>query len=113
MLPGWNAAQLKQAIGHCHTFVGARTHSVIAALSSHVPALALAYSPKARGIHRDLLGHEDGVVPLDGLDAATLLQAWEALLKRHAQERAHLQARIPLWQEQALAATAVLEGWSS
>ena len=108
LLPAGNAAQIKHAVSRCHSFVGARTHSVIAALSSGVPALALAYSPKARGIHRDLLGHEAGVLPLRGLTADRLMQAWELLQERHATERDLLAARLPLWRTQAAAAVDAL-----
>ena len=51
-----NSRQLKYIISKCRFFVGARTHSVIAAYSTGVPALALSYSVKSLGIARDLLG---------------------------------------------------------
>lgn len=50
--------QLKYIISRCRFFVGARTHSVIAAYSTGVPALAISYSVKSVGIARDLLGDE-------------------------------------------------------
>ncbi|MBO5622010.1 MAG: polysaccharide pyruvyl transferase family protein, partial [Butyrivibrio sp.] len=37
-------------------FVGARTHSTIAAYSSNVPTLVIGYSVKSRGIATDLFG---------------------------------------------------------
>lgn len=52
------ASEIKWCIARLHAFVGARTHATIAALSSGVPTLSLAYSMKARGINRDLLGNE-------------------------------------------------------
>lgn len=48
--------QLKYIISNCRFFVGARTHTVIAAYSSAVPALAISYSVKSLGIAKDLLG---------------------------------------------------------
>lgn len=108
-LPTWNAAQLKHAIAQCDAFIGARTHSVIAALSSGVPAVALAYSLKARGIHRDLLGHEDGVLDVRDLNAERLHQAWQALCDRAAAERRHLHRRRPEWQARALAGLDTVE----
>ena len=102
-LPTWNAAQLKHAIAQCDVFIGARTHSVIGALSSGVPAVALAYSLKARGIHRDLLGHEDGVLDVRDLDADRLHQAWQALRDRAEAERRLLQHRRLEWQARARA----------
>lgn len=51
-----NSAQLKYIIAQCRFFIGARTHSMIAAYSSMVPALALSYSIKSLGIARDIFG---------------------------------------------------------
>lgn len=51
-----SASQLKYIISNCSLFIGARTHSVIAAYSSGVPALALGYSVKSKGIARDIFG---------------------------------------------------------
>ena len=54
-----NAQQLKYVISKCKLFVGARTHSTIAAYSSFVPTLVVGYSVKARGIAKDLFGKEN------------------------------------------------------
>ena len=51
-----NSAQLKYIISKCRFFIGARTHSMIAAYSSMVPALALSYSIKSLGIAQDIFG---------------------------------------------------------
>lgn len=50
--------QLKYIISQCRFFIGARTHSMIAAYSTAVPALALSYSIKSRGLAKDLYGDE-------------------------------------------------------
>lgn len=47
---------LKYIVSQCRFFVGARTHTVIAAYSTGVPALAISYSVKSLGIAKDLLG---------------------------------------------------------
>lgn len=57
-----SAEDLKAIIGKCTVFVGARTHSTIAAYSQCVPTLVLGYSVKARGIARDIFGTEEGYV---------------------------------------------------
>ena len=49
-----SAAQLKSIIALCSSFIGARTHAVIAAYSSGVPTLALGYSVKAKGLAEDI-----------------------------------------------------------
>ena len=51
------AAEIKWVISKMSVFIGARTHSTIAALSSGVPTVSLAYSIKAKGINQDLFGH--------------------------------------------------------
>lgn len=43
---------IKGVIARCDVFIGARMHANIAALSSHVPTVALAYSHKTPGIMR-------------------------------------------------------------
>lgn len=46
----YTAPELKGIIARCNLFVGARAHSIIAAISMCVPTLAIAYSVKAEGI---------------------------------------------------------------
>lgn len=61
-----NARELKYIISQCEIYVGARTHSTIAAYSSCVPTLVLGYSVKSIGIARDLFGQYEGyVVPVN------------------------------------------------
>lgn len=54
--------ELKFIISKCRFFVGARTHSTIAAYSTYVPTLVLGYSIKSLGIARELFGTEKGYV---------------------------------------------------
>jgi len=46
----YSSEELKGIISCFDLFIGARMHSVIAALSMSVPALAIAYIPKSRAI---------------------------------------------------------------
>lgn len=63
-----NCMQQKYIISQCRFFVGARTHSTIAAYSTCVPTLVVGYSVKARGIARDLFENEDNyVIPVQEL----------------------------------------------
>ena len=57
-----NCMELKGIISKCRFFVGARTHSTIAAYSTCVPTLVVGYSVKSRGIARDLFGSEEKYV---------------------------------------------------
>lgn len=54
--------ELKGDIARCRFFVGARTHSTIAAYSTGVPTLVVGYSVKSIGIARDLFGTEVGYI---------------------------------------------------
>lgn len=57
-----SCSELKYIISKCRFFIGARTHATIAAYSTSVPAIALSYSIKSRGIAKDLFGTEEGYV---------------------------------------------------
>ncbi len=57
-----SCTEIKYVISHCRFFIGARTHSVIAAYSTGVPTLALSYSIKSLGIAKDIFGTNDGYV---------------------------------------------------
>ena len=99
--PHLNACQLKDVIAHCRFFIGARTHATIAALSSGVPTLSIAYSVKARGINLDLFGHEQYVLPVAALSADTLKARFLGLRKDEARIRQALAYRIPEWKKKA------------
>lgn len=62
MVDEMNCMELKGYIGQCRFFIGARTHSTIAAYSSGVPTLVTGYSVKSKGIARDIFHNEDHYV---------------------------------------------------
>ena len=98
VLPGTlNALQYKGYVKRLRALVTARTHVSIAAYSTCVPTLVIGYSVKARGIARDLFGNEDGhLIPAQELSGEReLIAAYDAMLAREGDERAHLQARMP------------------
>lgn len=106
MAPADIAAQeTKSLISACDYFIGAKTHAIIAALSSFVPTISLAYSTKTVGINLDLFGHTDYVIPQSDLSVETLWQAWERLVKDHILIRETLACRIPEIQKLAVAGT--------
>jgi polysaccharide pyruvyl transferase WcaK-like protein len=64
LVPGtYNAEELKWIIASMKIFVGARTHSTIAALSSCVPTVSLSYSIKSIGINQDIFGSQQYCIP--------------------------------------------------
>lgn len=63
-----NCMQQKYIISQCSFFIGARTHSTIAAYSTCVPTIVAGYSVKAKGIALDLFGTYDNyVIPVQSL----------------------------------------------
>lgn len=83
------AEKLKGIIANCRFFIGARTHSTIAAYSTIIPTLVIGYSVKARGIARDLFGTDENyVLPVQTLkDPQQLIDAWHFLLSSEDQIR--------------------------
>ncbi len=98
---GMNAPQLKFVISSCRFFIGARTHATIAALSTGVPTISIAYSIKARGINRDLFGHERYVLDTATVSADTLRESLQCLEQDESTIRQHLAARLPEWRRRA------------
>lgn len=74
---------LKGYISKCSFFVGARTHSTIAAYSSGVKTMVIGYSVKSRGIARDLFGsHEHYVIPVQNMeDEDALIEGYKWIMK--------------------------------
>jgi colanic acid/amylovoran biosynthesis protein len=93
-------------ISQLRFFIGARTHSTIAALSSEVPTVSIAYSVKARGINRDLFGNEDMVLPTPDVSSASLWSSLDWLLREENSLRALLAVRVPELRRVARAAAA-------
>lgn len=95
------AREMKHLISRCRFFIGSRTHSTIAALSSGVPTISLSYSMKSRGINRDVLGHEDFVLPVNDLSPESLQKMLQKLIDREAEVRTTLERRMPVIKENA------------
>jgi colanic acid/amylovoran biosynthesis protein len=95
----FNAAQLKYVIGHCRFFIGARTHATIAALSSKIPTISIAYSIKARGINYDLFGNENVVLPTNEISTDALSQKLEYLQQQEQALKHILESKIPKYQK--------------
>lgn len=78
----YSAREMKWVISNCKFFIGARTHATIAAISSGVPTIALAYSSKAYGIWRDIFGGDDDVIHVSNLSTAILLERFDSIAAR-------------------------------
>ena len=103
LLDDHNCTELKGYIARCRMFIGARTHSTIAAYSQCVPTLVLGYSVKSRGIARDLFGSEEHyVIPVQSMtDPRALADGFDWLLKNENDIRVHLEKTMPGYKKQA------------
>ncbi len=102
--PIYNASETKWIISKMRLFAGARTHSTIAALSSYVPTLSFAYSIKAKGINKDVFGHEDYCLNPEKLTPETVVEKIESMLEKEKEIRSELKAAIPKIKDEALLA---------
>lgn len=94
---------LKGYISACRFFIGARTHSIIAAYSTKVPALALGYSVKAKGIARDLFGDKrELVLPVQTFDdPIATVKGFDYLMLHEQELRDTLERVLPAYMEKA------------
>jgi colanic acid/amylovoran biosynthesis protein len=99
-----NAAQLKHLISTCRYFVGARTHATIAAFSTGVPTISIAYSVKAKGINNDLFGDTRFVLDTPAVSKNSLLESFARLREEEAGIREFLPVRIERVKKQSAAA---------
>jgi polysaccharide pyruvyl transferase WcaK-like protein len=92
--PPYDACEIKHEIGRLDWFVGTRMHATIAALSSSVPAAAVAYSQKFLGIF-ERCGLGDEVIDPTQLDESESVE--RAMGAFHGREgaRARLVAALP------------------
>ena len=104
MLGDYNCMELKGFISRCRMFIGARTHSTIAAYSTCVPTLVIGYSVKAKGIAKDIFGtYENYVLPVQTLsNKDDLINAFEWMKNHEDEMRNHLENFMPSYKEKAL-----------
>ena len=99
-----SAPELKYIISKCQVYVGARTHSTIAAYSCCVPTLVIGYSVKSIGIATDLFGTDEHyVVPVYNIsDDEAVSNEVLGLINRQDEDRAKLQKLMPEYIEKAM-----------
>lgn len=97
LLNDCNCMEVKGYISRCRLFIGARTHSTIAAYSHCVPTLVLGYSVKSRGIAKDLFGTEENyVLPVQKLvNTDELVNGFKWLLSNESTIKQHLLDVMP------------------
>lgn len=105
----YDSAQIKYIISNCKYFIGARTHSTIAALSSLIPTLSIAYSIKARGINKDIFGHEGYVLDISDITSETLMKGFNKMVNEEIEIKETLANKISLINKDLKQATSLLE----
>ena len=95
--------KLKGYISKCSFFLGARTHSIIAAYSSLVPTLAVGYSVKAKGIAKDIFGeYNEYVISTQNMvKPDDLLTKMLIIIAKEKQIRQYLQKVMPQYKKKA------------
>lgn len=98
----YDCEQLKYIISNCRFFMGARTHSTIAAYSSGIPTLVIGYSVKSKGIATDLFGtYENYVIPFETITSDDqILDAFRLLVDNEAEIRARYERILPDYKKQ-------------
>ncbi len=101
--PDLNAKQYKGYIAQTRFFIGARTHTTIAAYSSGVPTAVLGYSVKSRGLAKDLFGDERYVVNSRELESAQpIINEFNALVENEQEIKEALMRKIPIYLRNAM-----------
>lgn len=102
LLPrGLGAARTKGALAGCDVVVASRLHCCVAAISSGVPTLLLAYSMKAHGLARYTYGHERWCLHVSDLTPAVFHERIAALIRERNDVADFLLRRRLLWEADA------------
>ncbi len=105
------ATELKYIISNFEVYIGARTHSTIAAYSTCVPTLVIGYSVKSIGIATDLFGTDKNyVMPIYNIEDEMAVVGGAKWLIEHKEEiRNRLESIMPEYIEKAKGVTELLQ----
>lgn len=92
--PPFEPEEVKAEIGRMDWFNGTRMHATIAALSSGVPASAVAYSPKFRGVF-ERCEQGDGIADPTVMDGDEALDVLRASFENRSIRAERLRAALP------------------
>lgn len=92
-----NASEIKYIIAQCELFLGARTHSTIAAYGNSIPTLVLGYSVKSVGIARDIFGEKENyVITVQHVENSNeILQAFKDFVVHNEEIISYLHRAMP------------------
>jgi colanic acid/amylovoran biosynthesis protein len=92
--------KIKALYSELDYLIGTRFHSVIFALTSFVPAIAIGYEYKTQGIMADL-GLEQWTVPIERVTAPELIMLFDRAVQQRDAYRSQLHAVLPGYIEQS------------
>lgn len=92
---------LKEIISHCDLFIGSRMHSTIAAVSTYVPTIAIAYSHKTHGIIGTLLEQEEYVIDVKDMEYNNIVSKIHSAWKDRKMIKKKLEIKIPVIKEKS------------
>lgn len=107
--PIYDASETKWIISQMKLFAGSRTHSTIASLSSLVPTMSFAYSVKAKGINKDIFGHENYCLDPESLNPKNATKKVELLLENYDEIKSVLKSTMPKFEGDAYKAGSNLQ----
>jgi colanic acid/amylovoran biosynthesis protein len=96
----YNHQTIKTLCGKLDYLIGTRFHSVIFALTSYVPSIAIGYEYKTQGIMADL-GLSDWVIDIERVDPSKLTQLFDQLVAHKSDYVKELRKALPPYIEQA------------
>ncbi len=107
----YDQGRIKYIIGLCDFFIGSRMHACIAALSQNIPAVAIAYSKKFKGVLKTI-GAESLVADPRLMTEEEIFQIVDLAYDERDLIRNRLQERIPEVKEKVLRLFGEIRGFS-
>ncbi len=108
--PGYSAAEFKYIISQFNSYMGARTHSTIAAFSSCVPTVSLAYSMKAVGINKEVFNHLDFCVEKNKINRINyIVDLLNTIIENNDKIRQEMKPNINAIKQKALKSGEILK----
>lgn len=96
----YSPSEIKDRIGQCDLFIGARMHALIAAISMEIPLIAISYSHKYKGVIGELFNMQDFIIDVRDHDPESLytdlVEKIDILVNKHVAISLNLKETIPI-----------------
>ncbi len=96
VIDNFNHHEIKSIYGSLDYLIGTRFHSVIFALTSYVPSIAIGYEHKTLGIMTDV-GLKDWVIDIEKIKLDELISLFDGLVNNREQYIAQLKKILPAY----------------